>query len=235
MEWDLDTVEGLIEEEAVSWSDCQKCGLAKTRQNVVFGNGYAKADIMFIGEGPGEWEDDTGYPFHPDAAAGSLFADLLDAVELTREEVFVTNLVGCRPPENRDPMKVEKEACWPRVERLIYLVDPLLIVPVGKQAMNQLMGGEWKSILDKAGKLGEITIQGAYREIKYPAVPIIHPSYIRRKDAIDPRTNRWPENGDFAKTLLHLYLIKDIVLFLRDAYNQHTKEMQGHKALRVIQ
>lgn len=239
MKWDLDSVEEELRQEYEDWVDCTRCNLHKTRQNVVYGQGYAKADIIFIGESPGEFEDETGDPFHPDAPAGSLFDELLSAADIDRESVFVTNLIGCKPPENRDPTKNEKEACWPRVEKLIYTIDPLMVVPVGKQAMSQLMGGEWKSILDKAGcedgRMGYVNVQGVHSVVSYPAIPIIHPSYIRRSDSIDPRTGSWQEGGPCHKTLKALILIRQIVNFLKKEYEQFEEKTKGHPALKVIQ
>lgn len=88
---------------------CQKCGLAETRTNVVFGEGARDAEVMFIGEGPGEQEDRTGRPFV--GRAGQLLDDMLAMIDLKREKVFIGNMVKCRPPQNRDPLNIEQEAC----------------------------------------------------------------------------------------------------------------------------
>lgn len=239
MKWDLDTVEGELTKEYEAWVDCTKCNLHKARQNVVYGQGYAGADILFIGESPGELEDETGQPFNPQAPSGSLFDELLEAANINREEVFITNLLGCKPPENREPTKKEKETCWPRVEKIIYMVDPLIIVPIGKQAMSQLMGGEWKSIKDKAGardgKMGYVNVKGVHSVVSYPAIPIMHPSFIRKTDSVDPRTGTWQEGGACYKTLEHLVLIRQIVDFLKKEYDKFEEGTKGHPALKVIQ
>ena len=86
---------------------CQKCGLAETRTNVVFGEGARDAEVMFIGEGPGEQEDRTGRPFV--GRAGQLLDDMLAMIDLKREKVFIGNMVKCRPPQNRDPLNIEQD------------------------------------------------------------------------------------------------------------------------------
>mgnify|MGYP001116629614 CR=1 FL=1 len=94
---------------------CQKCGLAETRHNVVFGEGPRDAEVMFIGEGPGEQEDLTGRPFV--GRAGQFLDDMLAMIDLKRDKVFIGNMVKCRPPQNRDPLNTEREACFPFLRR----------------------------------------------------------------------------------------------------------------------
>ena len=98
---------------------CTKCGLCETRHNVVFGVGPETADVMFIGEGPGEQEDLQGEPFV--GAAGKLLDDMLSIIDLSRENCYIANIVKCRPPRNRDPLETEQEACIGYLNRLIPL------------------------------------------------------------------------------------------------------------------
>ena len=116
---------------------CQKCGLAETRHNVVFGEGARDAEVMFIGEGPGEQEDLTGRPFV--GRAGPLLDDMLAMIDLKREKVFIGNMVKCRPPQNRDPLNVEQEACIGYLRNQVALIRPKIIVCLGRIAAMKLM------------------------------------------------------------------------------------------------
>ncbi len=223
MDWTPKTVERRIDKLRKEWADCKKCKLHRTRTNVVFGQGNPTASILFIGEGPGEMEDKTGIPFHPEAASGLLLADLLEAVGLDRNDCYITNAVCCRPPENRDPTKIEQDACYPRLRNLIYNIDPIIIVPIGKIAMKQLIKGAGTSIKNNQGQLFEIEIEGVYSKVTYPAIPILHPAFINRTDAVNPKTGMWPSGGNFAKTLDTLVRIKQIVEFLQDGYERGKK------------
>lgn len=111
---------------------CQKCGLAETRTNVVFGEGARDAEVMFIGEGPGEQEDRTGRPFV--GRAGQLLDDMLAMIDLKREKVFIGNMVKCRPPQNRDPLNIEQEACIGYLRNQVALLKPKIIVCLGRIA-----------------------------------------------------------------------------------------------------
>jgi uracil-DNA glycosylase len=119
-------------------SVCTKCRLAETRTRVVFGNGDADAGLMFVGEGPGAEEDRQGKPFV--GRAGALLTQLLAEIGLSREDVFVTNVVRCRPPGNRDPQPDEIEACRPWLERTVELVEPRVIATLGNFATKLLTG-----------------------------------------------------------------------------------------------
>jgi len=103
--------------------DCQRCPLHRSRTNLVFGEGNPEADLMFIGEAPGETEDQTGRPFV--GKAGQLLTQILAAVGIQREEVYITNVVKCRPPGNRVPTKTEMDACWDWLAAQIALDQPL--------------------------------------------------------------------------------------------------------------
>jgi DNA polymerase len=116
---------------------CQACELAKTRNKVVPGGGNSKADIMFIGEGPGKNEDLQGKPFV--GAAGKFLDELLAKIKLKREMVYIANVVKCRPPGNRDPLPEEVQACWPWLEQQIKIINPKLIIPLGRHSLNRFI------------------------------------------------------------------------------------------------
>jgi uracil-DNA glycosylase len=115
-------------------SGCTRCPLHRSRTRVVFGNGNADADLMFVGEAPGQQEDLQGLPFV--GRAGKLLDQLLEEIGLSRESVFVTNVLKSRPPGNRDPQPEEIEACRPYLHRQIELIEPKLICTLGKFAMQ---------------------------------------------------------------------------------------------------
>jgi uracil-DNA glycosylase family 4 len=118
---------------------CQECILAQGRTNAVPGEGPEDADIMFIGEGPGFHEDRQGRPFV--GAAGKYLEELLETIGLTREDVYITNVVKCRPPGNRDPQVEEIEACRPYLDTQIELIRPHLIVTLGRFSMQRYFPG----------------------------------------------------------------------------------------------
>jgi len=113
---------------------CIQCVLRSTCKQVVPGEGSAEAEIMFIGEGPGQKEDELGRPFV--GAAGKFLDEMLGYINLKRESVYIANTVKCRPPENRDPLPEEKEACWTWLLEQIKLIQPKLIVTLGKHSME---------------------------------------------------------------------------------------------------
>jgi uracil-DNA glycosylase family 4 len=117
--------------------DCQKCPLKDTRTHFVFGEGNEHADIMFIGEAPGAEEDRTGRPFV--GRAGQLLNKLLSHIKVKREDVFITNILKCRPPNNRDPLPDEVEECLPYLHRQIDLIQPKIIVALGRIAAQNLL------------------------------------------------------------------------------------------------
>jgi uracil-DNA glycosylase len=118
--------------------DCQKCPLAETRTTVVFGTGNADADLMFAGEAPGFHEDQQGKPFV--GRAGKLLDQLLEEVGLARSEVWIGNVLKCRPPDNRDPLPAEVEACRGHLERQIELIEPRVVCTLGNFATKLLSG-----------------------------------------------------------------------------------------------
>lgn len=123
-------------------ADCQRCTLGKTRKNLVYGTGNADADLMFIGEAPGEQEDNTGIPFV--GAAGKLFDRYLYAVDIAREEVYIANILKCRPPRNRDPLPEEEDACITHLKAQIALIQPRIIVCLGRIAAKRLIKDDFR-------------------------------------------------------------------------------------------
>ena len=121
---------------------CTRCELCKTRRNVVFGVGPRNAEIMFIGEGPGEQEDLKGEPFV--GAAGKLLDDMLSIIDLNRSNCYIANIVKCRPPRNRDPQDVEQEACIGYLYNQIELIHPKIIVCLGRIAAQQIIDPEYR-------------------------------------------------------------------------------------------
>lgn len=113
---------------------CSKCALRAGCNQVVPGDGSAEAKIMFIGEGPGKKEDELGVPFV--GAAGKFLDEMLAAIKLKREDVYIANTVKCRPPQNRDPLPEEKEICWPWLLKQIKIIQPKLIVTLGRHSME---------------------------------------------------------------------------------------------------
>jgi DNA polymerase len=118
-------------------SQCSKCALRAGCNRVVPGEGSAEAEIMFIGEGPGKKEDEMGRPFV--GAAGKFLDEMLGLINLKREQVYIANVVKCRPPENRDPLPEEIEECWPWLMEQIKIIDPKLIVTLGRHSMEKFL------------------------------------------------------------------------------------------------
>ncbi len=117
---------------------CRKCGLCETRTNVVFGMGVPTAEVMFIGEGPGQNEDEQGLPFV--GRSGKLLDQYLEAVDLYRDKnIFIANIVKCRPPQNRDPLPEEREACLPWLREQFRIIRPKIVVCLGRIAAQQLI------------------------------------------------------------------------------------------------
>ena len=128
---------------------CSKCALRAGCSRVVPGEGNAEAEIMFIGEGPGKKEDELGRPFV--GAAGKFLDEMLASIKLKREDVYIANVVKCRPPENRDPLPEEAEACWSWLLKQTKIIEPKLIVFLGRHSMNRFFPNE--KISETHGKL----------------------------------------------------------------------------------
>ena len=136
----LMSTEEILEKVATEVSTCTKCDLCKGRTKAVPGEGNPHAKIMFIGEGPGFHEDSQGRPFV--GPAGQFLVELLASINLKRTDVFITNVVKCRPPGNRDPLPAEINACNDYLERQIAALDPEVIVTLGRFSMAKFFGGE---------------------------------------------------------------------------------------------
>lgn len=149
--------------------NCRKCLLADTRKNVVFGEGNPMARLMFIGEAPGEEEDIHGKPFV--GKAGKLLDQLIERIGLKRENVYICNVLKCRPPDNRDPEEEEIESCRGYLFSQIELIRPKIISTLGRHAYNTLFGVD-ERITKVRGKLKE------YRGITL--LPTYHPSFLLR-------------------------------------------------------
>ena len=148
---------------------CKKCELHTTRTNVVFGAGNENADLMFVGEAPGRDEDENGEPFV--GRAGQLLTKVIEAMELTRDKVYIANVIKCRPPNNRNPKRTEIESCEPYLIRQIELIKPKVICALGTFATQMLLRTEAK-ISSLRGNFLE------YRGTK--VMPTYHPAYLLR-------------------------------------------------------
>jgi DNA polymerase len=133
---EVESVESLSELEAIA-SACTLCRLCETRTNVVFGSGAISADVMVVGEGPGQQEDEQGVPFV--GRSGKLLTKLLGEAGIDREAVYIANVVKCRPPSNRDPRQDEIDSCKPYLRRQIRLVDPKVVITLGNFSSKLLM------------------------------------------------------------------------------------------------
>ena len=121
---------------------CRACGLCQTRTNVVFGVGDPAAEVLFVGEAPGEREDALGEPFV--GKAGALLDDMLAMIGLDRSRIYITNSIKCRPPQNRDPLNTEKEACAPFLQRQLELMRPKIIVCLGRISAMEMIKPDFK-------------------------------------------------------------------------------------------
>jgi DNA polymerase len=148
---------------------CERCALARTRTQVVFGSGSPTADLMFVGEAPGFHEDKQGVPFV--GAAGKLLGKLLEGIGLSRDDVWVCNTLKCRPPGNRDPLPDEIEACEPHLWRQIELIQPTLIATLGNFA-TKLLSGKPAGITQVHGRAQQVVLGGN----PVTLYPIFHPA-----------------------------------------------------------
>ncbi len=169
----MDSWEALKKECAA----CQGCGLGRTRHNLVFGVGDQNADVMFIGEGPGEQEDLKGEPFV--GPAGQLLDTMLEIIDLDRTRVYIANIVKCRPPRNRDPLPDEQAACMGWLRRQIALVDPKIFVFLGRIAAMAFIKPDFR-ITREHGQI--FTVEGR------PAMALYHPSALLRDPGKRPET-----------------------------------------------
>ncbi|MCK5332859.1 uracil-DNA glycosylase [Candidatus Parcubacteria bacterium] len=125
-------------------SQCKKCELCKTRINVVCGSGSDQAEIMFVGEAPGRKEDEAGLPFI--GSAGKILDEMIESIKLKRDDVYIANVVKCRPPENRDPKPEEVVMCKDWLNQQIEIIKPKLIVLLGRHSMDRFLPGQKISV-----------------------------------------------------------------------------------------
>jgi DNA polymerase len=165
---------------------CTKCNLCKTRNKVVFGEGFRNSKIMCIGEGPGYYEDQQGRPFV--GKSGQLLDKILDVCGFNRNEhVFIGNIVKCRPPNNRDPLPEERETCIPYLYKQIELIDPKIIILLGATAL--------KGLIDPNAKITKV--RGEWLELQNRLVmPTFHPSALLRNEKL-----KRPAWEDFKKVV----------------------------------
>ena len=166
--------------------NCTKCELSKSRTQTVFSGGVPNGKLMLIGEAPGFWEDKKGEPFV--GKAGQLLDKIFECVGLSRQkDVYICNTIKCRPPENRDPLPSEKEACREYLDAQIRIIDPKIILLCGRVAVQSILGD-----------VGGITkIRGQWFDgEKYgfsgkKFIPIFHPSYLLRNDSREKGSPKW--------------------------------------------
>lgn len=167
-----------LEKIAAEVTGCPLCKLARTRKNAVPGEGQLAAKIMFVGEAPGRSEDDKGRPFV--GAAGRILDEMLEKAGIQRSQVFITNVVKCRPPNNRVPEDDEVAACMPYLDRQIALIRPRIICILGRTAYSSLLGGS--SITANRGKVLEKGGQKYFLTI-HPAAAIYNKSMLSLLEA----------------------------------------------------
>lgn len=155
---------------------CQKCELYKTKKKYVFGDGNAKAKVIFIGEAPGANEDEQGIPFV--GKAGKIFDELLRSIDVQRESIYIANILKCRPPQNRNPQLNEIEACTPYLKAQIDLINPVVICPMGNFAVKFILHDLYH-VVDKVDGISKIHGQMySFNNIwgKLYLIPLYHPA-----------------------------------------------------------
>jgi uracil-DNA glycosylase len=169
-----------MEEIKVHCNRCQRCELGATRTNAVIGRGNPSANLMIIGEGPGQNEDETGLPFV--GKSGQLLDKILASVELTEADVFIANIVKCRPPGNRAPTDAEMNTCRPYLMEQIRMVDPKVILLSGASSVKGLLGD----------KRGITKIRGEWIEWEGRfCMPVFHPAYLLRNQSREKGQPKW--------------------------------------------
>jgi uracil-DNA glycosylase family 4 len=186
------TKEEQLEALAKAAEGCTACRLCEGRRTIVFGEGSAEARVMFVGEGPGREEDETGRPFV--GAAGRLLTKILTAGGLSRDEVYITNVVKCRPPGNRNPADEEVAACERYLLAQIETIAPRIIVALGNVAKTFFLGANVGGITKVRGRVfpwaaGDLEV-----------IPMYHPSYLLRNDTRSEGGPKWQTWQDM-KTL----------------------------------
>ena len=178
-------------------ADCSRCALKDTRKNVVFGEVNPAAELVFVGEAPGADEDASGRPFV--GRAGELLTKMIEAMGLTRQDVFICNILKCRPPNNRAPNPQEVQCCWDFLIRQLQIIRPKVIVTLGNPATQNLLNtktgitrlrGTWQALPD----IGE-GLAGT------PVMPTFHPAYILRQYSPENRKKVWSDLQQVMKLL----------------------------------
>jgi len=167
--------EELMDEVAAEIMACRKCPLWKKRKKPVPGEGNINANVMFIGEAPGYWEDVEGKPFV--GSAGEILDEMLSEIGLSRNKVYIANILKCRPPENRDPSASESEACVPYLNHQIRIVKPKIIVTLGRHSTSYILskcGVEAAGITRLHGRKYEAELLG----FKVLLIPMYHPAAV---------------------------------------------------------
>ena len=157
--------------------NCRECPLWETRTNLVFGVGNPDAEVMFIGEGPGEQEDLQGEPFV--GKAGKLLDDMLKMIDLDRSKVYIANIVKCRPPKNRDPLATEQEACRHWLDEQLSIIDPKIIICLGRIAATAIIREDFK-ITRERGQWFDVNSR--------MCMAIYHPAALLRDETKRPET-----------------------------------------------
>lgn len=172
-----------LEQVRAHLGDCTRCPLSEGRTQIVFGDGNPNADLMFVGEGPGENEDRQGVPFV--GRAGELLTKMIEAgLEIPRSQVYICNIVKCRPPGNRNPLPNEVSACREFLDGQIDAVGPKVIVALGKPASSLLLGRD-VAITRERGHWNE------YRGV--PVMPTFHPAFVLRQYTAENRRRVWED------------------------------------------
>ena len=246
--WSNEWKEFRYDQLKTRWADCEQCELSKNRRHMVFGEGNLSSKIMFIGEGPGEAETKAGRPFV--GQPGLLLEALLSFVGLHKEDLFFDNIVACPSVKGREPSAAEKSCCQGRLYETIYLVDPWIVVPVGKVALTTLLHGRSHSIEKLHGTLfsspnpnfrinsegNGLALPGKFfpkrgqdkkvYELEYDMIPIFSPSYILREEGIDMTKNdlSFSPIGPSKSTVDDLAKIHQLVQNIESEYQRQ----QGH-------
>ncbi len=181
-----------LEEVRIELGDCQRCKLCATRKNIVFGSGDPHATLMFVGEGPGEEEDLQGLPFV--GKAGQLLTEMIRAMGLTRERVYIANIIKCRPPKNRNPQPDEILSCEPFLMKQIQAIRPKIICALGTFSAQTLL----------QTKLPISALRGRFHDLHgIKVIPTFHPAYLLRSPG--EKTKSWE---DLQKIMAELNLKK---------------------------
>jgi uracil-DNA glycosylase len=184
MEVSSETLKGI----RTDLGDCRRCRLSKSRKNIVFGTGDPAARLMLVGEGPGFEEDQSGEPFV--GAAGRLLTRIIEAIHQSREQVYICNIIKCRPPGNRNPMPDEIEVCFPFLKRQIASVKPDIICALGTFAAQTLL--ETRAPISK--------LRGCFHDYSgIKVLPTYHPAYLLRNP--DKKRDVWEDMKKLMKAL----------------------------------